>query len=324
MTTMKQPRHALPAEASWGALYAGLQDIREAWRFARYLWIRGLLALFRRLPVGFGVILGRGLGKVGFWVLTRYRNRTIENLGASFPDADARGVRRLASGCMMELGASFAYAARLTRMRREAIADGPVVRGRRNLGAALEGESGCVVVSGHLGCWELLPAYLASIGLDVSLVAERLAGRLEDDLLRAERRKLGVGEVGGGVARLKKAVRELNSGSVVVCPYDQDAGLTGYFVPFFGRRAFVPSLPLRLALLSGSPILPAYASKEGGRHVLTFEPPIELRSEEDLPALARECVSRLEGWIRERPEQWPWMHRRWRRVRESGGPDGRE
>ena len=314
----------MPAEASWGAFYAGLQDLREAWRFARYLWIRVLLGLFRRLPLSCGVILGRGLGKVGFWVLTRYRKRTIENLGASFPEEDGRRIRRLASGCMMELGTSFACAARLTRMGRERIAAEPTIRGRPNLDAALMGGSGCVVVSGHLGCWELLPAYLVSIGLSVSLVADRLAGGLEDGLLRSERSKLGVGEVGVGVGRLRKAVRELTGGAVVVCPYDQDAGLAGYFVPFFGRRAFVPSLPLRLALLSGSSILPAYASREGRRQVLTFEPPIGLRSGEDLQVLARECASRLEGWIRDRPEQWPWMHRRWRRSRESGEPDGGE
>jgi KDO2-lipid IV(A) lauroyltransferase len=310
---MKPRKPAGLTEARWVCLYAGLEDLRGSRRFARYLGVRCLLGVFRLLPGRFAVFLGTSLGKIGYWVLTRYRKATIENLGTAFPAADCVWTRTVARKCMEELGANVAYAARLPGAGKKGVAAEPHIEGFENLSGAVKDGRGFVVISAHLGCWELLPAYLASSGLEVSLVAERLAGRWENRLLRSERRKLGVGEVGEGVAQLKKAVRALRQGAVVVCPYDQDAGRAGCFVPFFGRPAFVPWLPLKLAQLSRSPLLPAYASREGGRHVLRFEPTIEVRSDDDLAGMAGECARKLESWIRERPAQWPWMHRRWRR-----------
>lgn len=317
MTTMKPQKQAGLTEARWVCFYAGLEDLSAFRRFVRYLGVRGLLAAFRLLPGPVAVVLGTLLGKIGYWVLTRYRKATIENLETAFPLADRRWIRSVARNCMEELGANVAYAARLSRIGKKGVVAEPRIEGLENLSGAVKDNRGFVVISAHLGCWELLPAYLAGLGLDISLVAERLAGRWEDRLLRAERCKLGVGEVGEGVAQLKKAVRALGQGAVVVCPYDQDAGRAGCFVPFFGRQAFVPWLPLKLAQLSRSPLLPAYASREGGRHVLTFEPVIEVRSDVDMTRMAGECARKLEGWIRERPAQWPWMHRRWRRSQNS-------
>ena len=314
---MKPPELAGPAEARWVLFYAGLEDVRGFWRFLRYLGIRVLLAAFRVLPEPFAVALGTCMGRVGNRVLTRYRKATIENLGRAFPQAEPRWIEGVARECMKGLGANIAYAAGLVAKGRQGVAAEPHVRGSRNLSEAVKGGGGLVVISAHLGCWELLPAYLAAWGLDVSLVAGNLSGRWEDGLLRAERSKLGVGQVGAGVSQLMKAVRALRNGAVIVCPYDQDAGRSGCFVPFFGHQAFVPWLPLKLAQISGSQLLPAYASKEGRRHVLTFEPPIEVGFHEDLAQLAGECSLKLEGWIRERPAQWPWMHRRWRRTPDS-------
>jgi KDO2-lipid IV(A) lauroyltransferase len=314
VTSMKPPNLAGPMEARWASFYAGLEDLRAFWRFLRCLLIRGLLTTFRVLPEGASIGLGAWLGRRAYWALTRYRNETIENLAGAFPEMPASWIREVAARSFEELGANVAYAARIAAKGRQGIAQEPRVRGFENLRSAVERGAGLVVVSGHLGCWELLPAYLAALDLDVSVVAERLAGRGEHELLRAERCKVGVGQIGSGFSELRGALRALRRGGVVVCPYDQDAGEGGHYVSFFGRAAFVPSLPLRLARLSGAVVLPAYASRQDGEHVLTFEDPIEVVPDEDMSRLATRCAARLEEWIRVRPEQWPWFHERWRRT----------
>lgn len=314
LTTMKPPTLAGPLEAKWASLYAGLEDLKGLSRFVRCLGIRFILAAFRVLPGPLAVGLGGWLGGSAFWVLTRYKKGTIENLERAYPRARGAWIRAIGRRCMAELGENAAYAARLSRLGAGRLADAVEIRGGEHLSEALKGDSGAVVLSAHLGCWELLPAYLAGRGRAVAVVAEGLAGRWEADLLRAERCKVGVGQVGAGVPQVRGALRGLLRGSLVICPYDQDAGESGFLVPFFGRRAFVPALPLKLAQLSGAAILPGYASREGRRHVLTFERPFKVGRDQDMSKLAGDCAARVEGWIRDRPGQWPWMHNRWKRT----------
>jgi len=133
---------------------------------------------------------------------------------------------------------------------------------------------------------------------------------------------------GNAVIPKRRAVREtlraLARGAGVAILIDQDAGVDGVFVPFFGRLASTtPTLAL-LALRTGAPILPVFARIDAdGTIVVHIEPVIEPRPTEDrdddVRRLTSACTEIVEHWVRRSPEQWLWMHRRWK-TRPPEGP----
>lgn len=294
-------------EARWASFYAGLEDARRLWRSARYLVYLSVIGLIRLIPRRSAAVLGGWLGGGAFWALTRYRKRSIENIGVAFPAADRRWIRWVAQSSMEGLGAGFVEALSLAGIGpdgRRALAE---VSGEGHLASALDKGRGAVVLSGHLGCWEFLPAYLAALGLRTGVVAGPQAGAWETELLRRERERLGVAEIMPEVGSLRMAFRTLFEGGVIVCPFDRDVGEGGCNVTFLGRSVALPSLPLRLARAARSAVLPAYTSRTGSGHSVVFEKPVEIGERDNIYEIAFELASTVERWIRGTPEQWTWM-----------------
>jgi KDO2-lipid IV(A) lauroyltransferase len=127
---------------------------------------------------------------------------------------------------------------------------------------------------------------------------------------------------GGEVIAKREAFRAvsdaLRRGRVVAVLLDQNASRAeGVFVPFFGRAASTSRGLALLSLRTGTPIVPAFMYRQpDGRHRMVFESPIPAPSVESLAAAVEEitaiCTTRIENAVRERPEQWLWLHRRWR------------
>jgi KDO2-lipid IV(A) lauroyltransferase len=122
----------------------------------------------------------------------------------------------------------------------------------------------------------------------------------------------------GSAARA--TLKALRKHRVVAMPLDQDTPPgEGVFVPFFGRLACTRDAPARIAMRMGVPVVPAFIFRvgESGRHVVRFQPPLEMVSRESDPdGAVMENVTRMtraiEAAIRQAPEQWVWNHRRWR------------
>ena len=152
-----------------------------------------------------------------------------------------------------------------------------------------------------------------------------------NELLLGLRSRLGVRTVlrgSGGAAR--QILRTLRSGDVLGAIIDQDIKIDGVFVEFFGRPAYTPTGPVALALRAGSPVVLGCTWREpDGAQRVRFDPPIDLAlqaGEHRKAAIHRytaEFTAWLEARIREHPEQWVWIHRRWRR-RPPGAEAGAE
>lgn len=246
------------------------------------------------------------MGGAAFWVLPEARKRSIYNLERAFPGADRRWARRTAAASMKRLGEALACAVGLTRLSAGERQAAGRVEGFEHLEGALK-RGGAVVVSAHIGCWEYLPAYLATLGRKVCVVAVPQSGSLETGLLRRERRKLDVGEVREGFRSLRAAAALVSSGGMVVCPLDKDTGKRGLSAVLLGRTIGLPSLALRLAAGRGVAVVPAYTVREGGKHVVTFEPAMKIEGVEDIRNAAGRLAEGVERWIKENPEQWPWF-----------------
>ncbi|HEU4785844.1 MAG TPA: lysophospholipid acyltransferase family protein, partial [Gemmatimonadaceae bacterium] len=184
---------------------------------------------------------------------------------------------------------------------------------------------GLIIVTGHLGNWELGGAYIAARGLPIDAVARHMANPLFDRYLTRTRQRIGMSVVHDEEA-VRRVPRSLRGGRAVAFLVDQGAvGLASTWVPFFGRYAKTPRGPAVFALRLDAPIVFGVALRRpSGRFQLSFEH-IEARDtgdrEADVDRIVADYTAALERWVRRAPEQYFWHHRRWKHQRPGTPPE---
>ena len=182
------------------------------------------------------------------------------------------------------------------------------------LDAALAQGKGVVAVTGHIGNWELLAQAVAQSGYPISTVAKPLYDPRLTAWVNTWRTARGLQIIWRG-QNPKAMLRVFRQGGILAFLMDQDTKVPGAFVPFFGRPAFTPTAPAILALRTGAPIVVGFHRRVGSTHTLTIEPhPFVANGdfEQDMIELTAQLTARLENIIRAAPEQWVWLHKRWR------------
>lgn len=178
---------------------------------------------------------------------------------------------------------------------------------------------GVLLVASHLGNWELQGAVLSRLGVPLIAVAKRHSNPLVDAWVRERRVRFSAPTLYRHESR--QLLPELiGSGKAIALVADQDAGGRGIFVRFFGRPASTNVGPAYLALSTGAPLFASRMTRQrDGRHRLEIIGPIALPSNSAggeksamLLALTQQWSDILEGWVREDPEQWFWVHNRWK------------
>jgi KDO2-lipid IV(A) lauroyltransferase len=180
---------------------------------------------------------------------------------------------------------------------------------------------GLIMVTGHLGNWELGGAYIAARGVPLDVVVRRMANPLFDGYLTRTRSRLRMAVVRDREA-VRRTPRTLRAGGAVAFLTDQAGlNLASTFVPFFGRPAKTPRGPAVFALRLDAPVVFGTALRlPSGRYRLSFE---EIRVPEsgdvdsDVDELVASYTQILEKWVRRAPEQYFWQHRRWKRQPED-------
>jgi KDO2-lipid IV(A) lauroyltransferase len=239
-------------------------------------------------------------------------------------------VREVARASYESLGRTTIEAALLPRLGRQGVLDlFPEVHGWEHVEAARAAGRGAIVVTGHLGNWEIGGSYVAARGVPIDGIARGMANPLFDGFLTRTRQRLGMRVVPDAEA-VRRTPRTLTKeNGVVAFVSDQGAlGLASSYVPFFGRPAKTPRGPAVFALRLRVPTLFAVALRRpDGRFSLTFEPlPLVDTGdrERDVEAMVADYTRRLEDWVRRHPEQYFWQHRRWRHQPADTPPHLRE
>jgi KDO2-lipid IV(A) lauroyltransferase len=191
------------------------------------------------------------------------------------------------------------------------------VHGLDAMRAAVEARTGVVIVTGHLGNWEVGSACLAARGLEMDVVMQRQSNPLADAAINANRERLGIHPIDRRHAA-KLGLRTLRQGRILGFASDQDARSGGIFVPFFGRPASTHRGPALLALRTGAPLFAATGLRApDGRYDCRLQR-IEVSREGDpdgaVARLTSAYTAVLEAAIRSAPEQYLWQHRRWKSV----------
>ncbi len=277
----------------------------------------GVSAVVRRLPRRLVLALGRSLGRAWGALDRRHLRIAADNLRHAFPDWDEARIQRAARGVYAHFGTilfDLLWMEGRTREELLAITD---VEGLDRARAVVDSGRGVVCPTGHFGNWEFQGVVSPLLVGPFAVVARPL------DNPELDRRLVGLRTSTGNTViykrrALSQIMQTIRGGGVVAIVIDQNVQeKDGIFVEFFGRPACTTTVAAALALKTGCTILPVHCPLgPDGRYRMVYGPVVEWNSEsrgsEEVAALTQHLTAIIEGWVREHPEQWLWLHRRWK------------
>lgn len=285
------------------------------------------------LPRPVARLLGAAMGRLAYWVADRLRRTGMRNLELAFPEMSPAERERVLKGLYRSLGWQLAEFCRMERYTAENTRDWIRYEGLERYLAAEARGKGVLIVTGHLGAWELSSFYHSLMGHPMGMVIRRLDNRELDAFVNRIRCLHGnrVNHKDDFARGLLMAMRRGETVGILM-----DTNMTppqGMFVEFFGALACTASGLARVALKTGAAVLPGFLVWEAAEHryVLHFGEEIPVvetgDAEADVLALTQRCTWAIEAWVRRYPEQWLWIHRRWK-TRPDGtrdeGPGNRD
>jgi KDO2-lipid IV(A) lauroyltransferase len=251
--------------------------------------------------------------------LPRERNRALEHLSIAFSDEKSLSERRrIARHCFRNLGKNAVELVNFSRIKKD-LDRRITLEGRAFLDETLAGGRGLIWITGHLGNWELMACYMAHKGYPFRVIAREVYDRRMNQLLLGFRAEAAVRVIlRDSPSAGREILKALKEGEVIGMLIDQDTQVKGVMADFFGRKANTPSGVAILARRRSIPVLAGFIHRMSDRrHRIVIHPPLEIVETDDLDRDVLVNTERfnkvLEEHIREDPEGWVWMHRRWKR-----------
>lgn len=270
----------------------------------------------RMLPVSIAPTVGAGVGWCIMMIWSRRRVICRQNLARAFPKWTPATVDDVSKRVFQNFGRTTFEILKIdTRTSRSlpGLVDAPPLNIIQD--AAAQGK-GVLLLSGHIGNWELFAGWLRASGHTLDVVVKPMRNVLSDNFYNDRRRDLGVGIIHTQVAT-RGLIQAIRNKHLVAILADQYAGEDGVEVTFFGRNVSTPRGPAVLALKFGCPILSgAMVRTPDGRFKVLVDEPLVYQptgdEDTDVLAITQMYTTRLEQHIRAYPDQWLWTHRRWR------------
>ncbi len=293
---------------------------------AEFAVVWGLVRGLGAVPRGVARWVGTGVGNIAFWTVKRLRWVGLRNLELGYPAQDAAWREKTLRGVYRNLGLLLAEFCQMSGYTAEQASQFVVYEGLRHYLEARERGKGVLVLTGHLGAWELSSFYHSMVGYPMGLVIRRLDNPLVDAFVNRIRclhgnRVIHKDDFARG---LISAMRHGETVGILM-----DTNMTppqGVFVPYFGIQACTASGLAKVALKTDAAVLPGFLlwNEEDKKYKLCFGERMELirtgDAEDDVVANTAAFTAMIERYVRANPEQWLWMHRRWktRPVGEAG------
>lgn len=271
-------------------------------------------AFFKLLPIDAASAAGGWLARaIGPHLGISKRAR--DNLRRALPGIAEAEIARIVRGMWDNLGRVVAEYPHLAELEIGVPGGRVESRGLDDILAHFGPETRYIFFSAHYGNWEVAPLATKQYGLDVVGIYRAANNPFVDRLIAEARSVIGVELVPKGATAAKRALGALNEGKHLCMLVDQKMN-DGIAVPFFGRDAMTAPALARLALRHDCIVVPVRVERLGGaRFRLTADDPIPLPrsgdTKADTLALMTEVNAAVERWVRQRPEQWFWLHRRW-------------
>ena len=276
-----------------------------------------LLRVFSGIPLAFRKALFITLAFLFYLVVPRQRFIALHNLSRAFPEKSPAEIGKIARGVYRHIGILAAEFFESPRLTREKILQSMTIEGWEHCRRALEKGKGMLLLTGHLGNWELSVTIFALLVKPLTAIYRPLDNPVLEAMVRQIRESAGNKTLPKDRA-MRPMLRTLKQNGVLGILIDQNvAWYEGVFVPFFGRKACTTDGIALLALHTGAPVLPGFLIRQtDGRYLIKFLAEVEtIRTgdrRQDVLTNTRRYNEILEELIRQYPDQWLWIHHRWK------------
>lgn len=272
---------------------------------------------FRSVSEQRGHRIGAAVGGLLRRVSPRHYRLVLKNLRIAFgQEKGEHELEAIARACYLHLGRSLMEFIRLPAMTAEDIRRMAEMRGAEHIDAALARGKGIILLTGHVGNWEITGARIAAQGYTLNVIARPQRDDALTDLLLATREAAGMRVYHRGSA-VKASLAAFRRNELVGMLLDQNAGEDGVFVEFFGHLASTAAGAAVFALRTDAAVLPTFGWRNpDNTHTVVVDPAVPLiRTEDyrqDIIANTAQYTKTIEDKIRAHPEQWFWLHKRWK------------
>ena len=263
--------------------------------------------------------IGKLIGRLVFYLDVPHRRIVRRNLAFAYPDWSREQVKNISRHIFQNLGITFLEILQLTALSREDLLKKIRIVGLENLQLALGSKKGLILVSGHLGSWEMGLMYACSILEKPILgVVKKIRYAPLNRRIHRLRARFGLKIVykKGALPEMRQTLRR---GGIVGLLVDQSRRLEGVEVTFFGHKVAATPAAAFLAIRCKCPVLPLFCVREAnGQLNLVVKPALEFKRTGDLrsdvQANTQVITDAVERMIRKYPEQWFWVHKRWKKY----------
>ena len=276
------------------------------------------LKLLGLLPRGAARFFGLCFARLAYTLQPRLRRIALFNLGIAFPDWTVPQREKIIRGMVRQIGwmiGEFSQFPKYTRANIERIV---AIDGAENFAAAQHRGKGVLFLTGHMSAWELAPFAHALYGHPLHFLVRPIKNRRVDALINGYRCRSGNQPIEKNRAA-RAMLKVLAEGGTVGILSDHNTALEeGVFVDFFGVPASTTSGLARIALRTDAAVVPGFLCWDDSarKYRLQFGPAVELSrtgsEEEDVRANTQRFTRIIEDYVRAHPQQWVWLHKRWK------------
>lgn len=292
--------------------------------YLQYLLLKGFGLFINLLPEGFALWCGKQLGSLFFHLDWERRKVALENLRIAFAgEKSERELRAIARGTFQNLGMMAVEFFRIPKMDVETFKKRVKIEKLEQALNLLTKGKGMLLLLSHFGNWEMMGIMSKLIGDSIMVIAKPMKKNKRIDQFITKIRNAAGLEVVSSIKASRTVIKALSQNRVVGILIDQRAKRSeGVWADFFGKKApTTPGLAV-LAMKTGAPVVPVFMVRNGfGKHRLIIQEPLDLVHtgdiKKDVEANTQLFNHTLESMIRQYPDQWFWVHRRWERKKRA-------
>lgn len=275
--------------------------------------LRVSAAVGRRVPLSVARFAGRSIGRLAWYVSRRDRRRSLENIAIAFPEWTERQRRTAIRAMFRHLGMCVFELLWLPNLNAETLRQTTIMEGMDKVQELVGQGRSLVAITGHCGNWEWL-ARVVTLHVPLTVIQRERNEPELNQFIKEARAYSGVHSIDrGSRSSAREMIAALKKPGLLAFLIDQTIRAESARVPFFGRPALTVIGPVRLAIRTGSALLPLFIERlPNGKQLARFLPAVETRPDDDPIAVTALMTRCIEDQVRRAPEQWVWIHERWK------------
>ena len=287
-----------------------------------YVLFQSLKRFVLFLPLHYARRLGMLIGIAAYHLISARRHVALENLFHAFPEKSRKECEKIARRAFQNYGIAMMEFLSFPKLDDRTLRTLVHVRNPEVMIAGHAQGKGMVMLSGHFGNWELIAFAVAWMtGLPFTIIVQTQSNKSVDRVINELRCSRGNRVIPMGMS-VREILKSLQSGGIIAIAPDQSGPMEGVFVDFFGRSVATHQGPATFALRMGAPMQFGFMirQEDGSYEVILEEVPsadLVGDTKEHITELTQRHTAMLERYIRQYPDHWLWMHRRWKNTRES-------